>query len=136
MILYIISFISIVSIVILLLGLNLILNPSKYTKELSSNIMGYVCDKILETCTLTITYEYNGKKYTVADVEAFNKYHNRKIGSKITIYIDPSNPEEISITSQRDNINKGKSLVFFSIILGLLAFYLAKSNNCLISLKA
>ena len=77
-------------------------------------------DSVYE-CTVALSYKIGDKSYEHPSFNALNKkaYVN---GDKITIYIDPSNPQDFSTKTKEQNSSDGTILIVIGILILLSAY--------------
>lgn len=108
------------------LGIYLIKSNSKYSQNVTGNIIEVTCqqyttkDQMRYSCNITFVYTFNEKEYKYIGVidELFTEY---KKNSSISIYLNPSNPEDIKFDNDLYYIGWvmaiiPTNLIFLSII--------------------
>jgi len=117
---------SIIGLIFIIVGFFLLYkyynDSDKHTYEVSAKILSVSsCSNNVNLmgCNIDLSYNYNGKNYTVNNfLYEFNKQTNLNsvIDTTTPIYINPSNPSDISQNS--DNSYKVGGIIF--IVLGII----------------
>lgn len=134
---HLIFLVTILIILIFIIMINFIdkITDSKYCKKVSAKINRYTCDKFLNNCNLILSYNYLGKKYTVSTLQPYNTYNklDYKEGSFLTIYINPYEPGDISLSYKNPFYKKFLSFFAFFTLIFVIFISRFKRDNGFIS---
>ena len=118
----------IISIIFISIGVYLsFFDKNNHTAEVSSIVSKVVScnssvDKNRVDCDLIIHYDYEGKSYNPElPIHTIDSFH--VVGSPITIYVDPLNPSDFSLSSLKQEKIIGWGLNILGIIILLVSLF-------------
>jgi len=123
--LYLAYGISILAVILLIVGLYILLRPSKFKNETEASITASSCKN--NVCTINISYTIDGEKYLQNEIKVSNL---RSPGETIKIDYDATNPKSFIIApSPLIRLGVGGGLSFLAIIMIIAVWWYHISNK-------
>lgn len=129
----------ILGIILLGVSLYLIFGKNAHTDMVMAQIKTISCggptiinNNTTRNCSTTLTFNYNGKDYSVTDFSytySGNADPNTMIGTSIKVFVDPNNPIDVSTISKSTDKKIGLVLLGISVFLvggSILHWWLAR----------
>jgi hypothetical protein len=122
----------IVGLLLLGISISLLMQKNKHTDKINATIIDSSCDPMISAsstrnCNVSLQYDYNGKNYKVPNFN-YNYYSSNNsstntnlINSQIIVYVDPSNPIDVSSTSKETERNMAFVILGFGVFIVLIA---------------
>lgn len=122
------GFIIFIAIIILISGISKSFSNSVYTETVLATVTNTNCtpiktqqgDIITYKCNVSVKYEIEGKTYEIPSVMTDHQSIINQ-GQKLTLYYNPSNPNDVSSTSRSQEKQTGAGLIMTSIVMVALA---------------
>lgn len=117
----------IVALIMLVISISKLRNNNKHIDAVIATVTNFSCENYTinnrTNCYTTIEYNYKEKPYKVSNFP-YNSYNYQNLnGLKITVYINPDNPTDVSLISKESERNMAFLLLGFAVLIILIALF-------------